>query len=145
MNEAVSTKPPALFYWIGAVALLWNIAGIVAYYGQVTMSPETLAQMPEAQRALYENIPVWATSAYAIAVNAGALGCVLLLLRKKLALPVLVLSLAGVLVQMSHAFLMTNSIEVLGIGAVIFPVVIIVIGAYLIWFANGAQKKGWIT
>jgi len=145
MNDAASSKPPALFYWISGVALLWNVAGIAAYYGQVTMSPETLAQMPEAQRALYENIPVWATSAYAIAVNAGALGCLLMLLRKKLALPVLVLSLAGVLVQMSHAFLMTNSIEVLGIGALIFPAVIIVIGAYLIWFANGAKNKGWLS
>jgi len=145
MNDAASTKPPSLFYWISGVALLWNVAGIAAYYGQVTMTPDTLAQMPEAQRALYENIPVWATSAYAIAVNAGALGCLLLLLRKKLALPILVLSLAGVVVQMGHAFLMTNSIEVLGIGAAIFPVVIIVIGSYLIWFANDANKKGWLT
>ena len=145
MNDAASMKPPSLFYWISGVALLWNVAGIAAYYGQVTMTPDTLAQMPEAQRSLYENIPVWATSAYAIAVNAGALGCLLLLLRKKFALPVLVLSLVAVLVQMSHAFLMSNSIEVLGVGAAIFPIVIIVIGAYLIWFANDANKKGWLT
>lgn len=145
MNEETVNNPPKVFYWISAAALLWNISGIAAYIGQVSMSPETLAQMTEAQRALYENVPVWATSAYAIAVNAGALGCLLLLLRKAVALPVLVVSLAAVLVQMGHAFFMTNSIEVLGAGAVVFPLVIIAIGAYLVWYANDARSKGWLS
>ena len=144
MNDETSSKPPKLFYWISGAALAWNLSGIAAYLAQVTMSPESLAAMPEAQRALYENVPAWATSAYAIAVNAGALGCVLLLFRKALALPILVLSLAGVLVQMFHAFVLANALGALGAGAAVFPAIIIVIGVYLIWFANDAKKKGWI-
>ena len=145
MNDETTTKPPKMFYWISGAALLWNITGIAASIGQVTMSQETLVAMPPEQRALYENIPAWATSAYAIAVFAGALGCLLLLLRKAAALPVLILSLLGVFVQMSHAFFMTNSIEVMGASALVFPLVIIVIGIYLIWFANDAKQKGWIS
>lgn len=145
MNDTVAPRPPALYYWISGAALLWNLSGIAAYVGQVSMSPETLAAMPEAQRALYENIPMWATSAYAIAVNAGALGCLLLLLRKSLAIPVLVLSLAGVLVQFSHALFMTPAIEVMGIGSIVFPVIITGIGCFLIWYANDAKNKGWLA
>ena len=145
MNNPTPSKPPAQFYWVSAAALLWNISGIAAYVGQVSMSPETLAAMPEAQRALYEDVPAWATSAYAIAVNAGALGCLLLLLRKALAIPVLVLSLAGVLVQFGHALFMTPAIEVMGASTVVFPVIIIGIGVFLIWYANDAKAKGWMT
>lgn len=145
MNDPVPSKPPAQFYWISGAALLWNISGIAAYVSQVSMSPEALAALPEAQRALYEDVPTWATSAYAIAVNAGALGCLLLLLRKALALPVFVLSLTGVLVQFGHALFMTPSIEVMGSSTVVFPVIIIGIGCFLIWYANDAKAKGWMT
>jgi hypothetical protein len=145
MNDVFTSKPASVFYWISGAALLWNITGIVAYVSQVSMSPETLASLPEAQRALYEDVPAWATTAYAVAVNAGALGCLLLLFRKALALPVLVVSLVGVLVQFGHAWFMTPSIEVMGASSVVFPLVIIGIGIYLIWVANDAKSKGWIS
>ena len=142
--QSSAVAVPKMFYWISGAALVWNLIGVAAYVGQMTMSPETLEALPEAERALYENVPAWVTSAFAIAVNAGALGCLLLLLRKAVALPVLILSLAAVLVQMFHAFFMTNSIEVLGAGAAIGPTFVIVIGIYLVWFANDAKQKGWI-
>ena len=148
MNDEMSVSAvivPKTFYWISGAALVWNLLGVAAYVGQVTMSPEDLAALPDAQRALYENVPAWVTSAFAIAVNAGALGCLLLLLRKALALPVLILSLVAVLVQMFHSFFMSNAIEVMGVGAVIGPAFVIIIGIYLVWFANDAKAKGWIT
>jgi hypothetical protein len=145
MNETVSTNPPKMFYWVSGAALVWNLLGVMAYVGQVTMSPEVLDSLPEAQRALYESTPSWATSAFAIAVNAGAIGCLLLVLRKALALPVLLLSLTGVLVQMFHNFFLSDAVEVMGAAAVVGPVFVIVIGIYLVWFANDAKQKGWIS
>jgi hypothetical protein len=145
MNDEATTSVPKMFYWISGAALVWNLLGVAAYVGQVTMGPEALEAMPEAQRALYENVPTWVTSAFAIAVNAGALGCLLLVLRKALALPVLIVSLVAVLVQMYHNFFMSNAIEVMGAAAIIGPAFVIVIGIYLVWFANDAKSKGWIT
>lgn len=144
MNEEVASKPEKIFYWISGIALLWNLVGIMAYVGQVTLTPDQLAAMPAEQRALYENIPVWATAAYAIAVNAGALGCLLLLLRKALAVPVLVLSLAAVIVQFFHAYFMTSMLDTMGRSPVVVSVTIIFIGVYLVWFANQAKLKGWL-
>ena len=145
MNDESTTTIPKMFYGISGAALVWNLLGVAAYVGQVTMSPEALEALPEAQRALYENVPAWVTSAFAIAVNAGAVGCLLLLLRKALALPVLVLSLVAVLVQMYHNFFISNAMEVMGAAAVIGPAFVIIIGIYLVWFANDAKSKGWIT
>jgi hypothetical protein len=68
--------------------------------------------LPEVERALYESVPAWATGAFAVAVWGGALGCLLLLLKKKLATPVLILSFIGIVVQMIHSFFIANSIEV---------------------------------
>lgn len=145
MSEEISTNPPKLFYWISGAALVWNLLGIMAYVAQVTMTPEALAALPDGQRELYENMPSWATAAFAIAVNAGALGCLLLVLRKGLALPVLILSMAGVVVQMIHNFLLSDALSVMGPTSAIGPVVVVFIGAYLIWFANDAKGKGWIS
>ena len=38
-----------------------------------------------------------------------------------------------------------NALEVSGGSAAIFPAVIVLISAYLIWFANDAKQKGWIS
>ncbi|MEO7990129.1 MAG: hypothetical protein ABI663_11340 [Chryseolinea sp.] len=137
-------KPKTWFWIVSAVALIWNLMGVMAYISQVTMSPEALQALPENQRALYESAPSWATGAFAIAVWGGTLGCILLLLRRKLATPVLILSLAGILVQMYHSFFISNSLEVFGPGGLVMPIMIIVIGIWLIWLSRKATTNGWM-
>ncbi len=143
-QESIGVMPKS-FYWIAGVALIWNLLGVGAYVSQVTMSPDALNALPEAERALYENVPAWATAAFAIAVNGGALGCLLLLLKKAIATPVLIASLAGVIVQMYHSFFIANSIEVYGPGGMVMPISIVIIGVYLVWFSMNAKNKGWIS
>jgi hypothetical protein len=145
MNEQTNSGPPKMFFWVSGAALVWNLLGVMAYVGQVTMGPDAMQALPEEQRALYENIPSWVTSAFAIAVNGGAIGCLLLILRKSLALPVLIVSLAAVLVQMFHNFFLSNAVEVMGAAAVVGPLFVILIGIYLVWFANDAKSKGWLS
>lgn len=140
-----TTKPATSFWIISIVALLWNLLGVMAYIMHVTITPETLQAMPEQERTLYTGTPVWATAAFAIAVWGSTLGCVLLLLRKKLATPVLVIAFAGIVVQMIHSFFISNSIEVYGPGGLVMPIMIIVVGIYLIWFSRHATAKGWLN
>ena len=139
------TNLPRAFWIIGGIALVWNILGIVAFVSEFTMSAEALAEMPEAQQALHANVPAWATVAYAVAVLCGTLGCVALLLRKSVALPLFVLSLLGVIVQMGHAFLGTNALDVLGPASLVMPIIITAVAAFLIWYASAAKGKSWIA
>ena len=145
MSEDLSSNPPRSFYVVSGVALLWNMLGVGAYVSQVTMTPDVLSALPEAERMLYENVPSWATAAFAIAVNAGAMGCLLLLMRKSFATPVLMASLGGVVVQMFHSLVIANSIEVYGPSAAMMPIIVALIGAYLIWYSLDAKNKGWIS
>jgi len=139
-----NNKPAKSYYWTAGIALLWNLMGFSAYIAQVTMAPEALNALPEAERALYENVPGWATGAFAFAVSGGVLGCVLLLLRNGYALPVFMISLLAVLVQNFNSFFLMDAISVVGPIGAVFSAAVVVIGVYLIWFTMDAQKKGWI-
>ena len=70
----MKTKAPNFFWIISSIALLWNLIGCAAYLGMQMIPPELLETMPEAERTLMENTPVWATAAFAVAVWFGLLG-----------------------------------------------------------------------
>jgi hypothetical protein len=145
MSEETSNKKPVWFWIVGWGALLWNLMGVFAYIMQVTMSPEMMATMPEAQREILENTPAWATGAFALAVFGGAFGSLLLLLKKKWAFELFVISLIGVTVQMYHSLFLSNSIEVYGPGGAVMPIMVVLFGIGLIWMAKHSISKGWIS
>tara|TARA_Y100000385_G_scaffold284131_1_gene341603 strand:- start:150 stop:302 length:153 start_codon:yes stop_codon:yes gene_type:complete len=43
---------PVIYWVIAAIALIWNLMGLYAFYADMTMTPESLAAMEEAQRGL---------------------------------------------------------------------------------------------
>ncbi|PLX55151.1 MAG: hypothetical protein C0629_13985 [Chromatiales bacterium] len=145
MTERMSNQPTRWFWILAIAALVWNLLGVMAYVMQVSMTEEALALLPEDQRVLYETVPAWATAAFAIAVFAGALGCIALLLRKSWATPVFVLSLAGVLVQMFHSLFLSDALEVYGASGMVMPILILVIAVWLVGFSRSAAAKGWLT
>ena len=61
-----------------------------------------------------------------------------------LSVPLFLLSLAAVLVQTYHAFVVAGALGVLGAGAAVLPALVIAIGVGLIWYARSAKEKGWL-
>ena len=88
------TKPSRVFWAIGLLGLIWNALGCFNFILQ--MDPDALADFPPAYRAVIAHRPGWVTAAFSVAVFGGALGCVLLLLRRATARPALFVSLLGV-------------------------------------------------
>jgi hypothetical protein len=115
-----------------------------AYINTMTISAEDLMKMPEAERNIHNATPAWANGAFALAVFGGFIGSLLLLAKKSLALPVLIVSLIAVLVQMYNAFFIMDSIAVFGPGGMIMPIMIIIIASLLVWVAYTAKKNKWI-
>jgi hypothetical protein len=144
MQTFARSTVPRWFWIVAAAAILWNLLGVVAYIMDVTISEEALAALPDDQRALYEGEPAWATGAYAVAVFGGLLGSILLALRRRLAAPVLVVSLAAVLVQIFEAFALSDTLTVIGPSSVVLPAAIIAIGVGLAWFSFRARNLGWL-
>ena len=145
MNEVNDGAIPKSFYWISGLLFAWNLVGISIYVGEMTISEEALAGMTEAQRAFITMKPAWAKSVYAIAVTAGTLGCLLLLLRKALAVPVLIVSLVCVLLQNLHGFFLSNGWDAYGPAGLGISLPVIAIGAYLVKYSLDAKNKGWIS
>lgn len=145
MSEVSENKTPKWFMIVAIILLVWNLLGVMAYLMQVTMGPEALAALPAAQLELLENTPAWATAAFAVAVNGGVLGCLLLVLKRNLAGFFLKLSLAAVLVQMFHSFFMSKSFEVFGPGGLVMPVMVIIIAIYLVVLASKAKANHWTS
>ncbi|PKA96443.1 hypothetical protein B0O79_0078 [Flavobacteriaceae bacterium MAR_2009_75] len=137
-------KPPTWFWIISVIALLWNIMGVMAYLADAYMSVETLAELSQEQRMLYESRPAWATGAFALAVWGGLIGSIGLLLRKKWAYILFIISLIAVLAQNVYQFFLSNTFDVLGTAAMAFPILIIIISILLILFSNWAKKNEFI-
>lgn len=140
-----TTKPPVWFWIISVVALLWNLLGVNAYLQQAYQTDSFKAMYNAEQLEMVNNTPAWATAAFAIAVFAGALGCLALLLRKSWAKPLLLLSFIGIVVQMVYNLFISKALEVYGPGAVIMPILVLLVGIFLIWYSKKAHANGWIS
>jgi len=132
------------FWAIGAVTLIWNVMGVINFL--VQMNAHALASFPESHRAIIEGRPAWATGAFAIAVFGGALGCLLLLLRKSAAYYLFIASLLGVIVQLIHTLgIASSTIDFSPFDISMIILMPLVVAAFLIWYSKWAERKGWIT
>jgi hypothetical protein len=145
MSET-NTKIP-IWYWIVAtVLLIWNLMGIASFYMHVFISDEALAALPENEAALMGEYPMWTSIVFAIAVFGGALGTLGLLMKRKWAKELLVISLIAILIQMSHSLFMTEAMVVYGAAqALTMPILVILIAIYEVTLANKAIRNGWIS
>jgi hypothetical protein len=143
MNEKTVGGVHWSFWVIGVIALIWNVMGVANYFGQ--MNAEMVASFPESHRAIIEGRPVWATGGFAVAVFGGALGSLMLLLRKSVALYLFIASLLGTIVTMIHTVTVAGSTT--GFGAFEIAMMIVaplVVAALLIWYSTLADRKGWL-
>lgn len=140
MTTTTVSKPPVSFWIIAVLALIWNGLGVMAYIARAFMTDEMIAALPEEQQAEFlMEFPAWYTAAFAFAVFFGALGCLLLLFRKKLAYVLLIISFIGVIVQ--HGYLFAN----VDIPSYIMPIMVIVVSVFLVWYSKSAIAKGWLN
>ena len=144
MNDQTVGKAHWSFWVIGIVTLLWNIMGSINFFAQ--MDPGTVASFPETHRAIIEGRPAWATGGFAIAVFGGALGCLLLLLRKSAAYYLFIASLPGVIVAHIHTLGVAGSKINFSFFEISMMIVMpLVVAGFLIWYSKLAEKRGWIS
>ena len=144
MNEQ-SSKTPIVFWIISVLGLLWNGFGIVNWIRQTFMSESFLEGMPEEQLVLFENVPMWLTLVFGIAVIAGTLGCIGLLMKKKWAVPVFLVSLIAIIVQMGYSMSLAEYRDVMGPMFFIFPLVLILVGVLLYLYARRLAGRDFLN
>jgi hypothetical protein len=139
-----TTKRASVGFWIIAIiALIWNAMGVMSYLMAQYKVESYRAGYNEEQLALMDSAPAWSTALFAIAVFGGFLGCFFLLMRKKLATPLFLISLICILINIGYGLFGTNQAEVFGtMNGIIMPLIVVVIGVYLYFFSKRTAANG---
>ena len=142
MDERFTRRPVAGWFIVGALASLLVMAlGCVGLMMHVTADP---ARLPLDQRALFEAEPQWVLAASAVGFVAGLAGSILLLLRRRLAERVLLLSLAGMLVWFAGMFATPRFRDLLSTDQIAVLVVVLALTWTIYWFARHSRQRGWL-
>lgn len=135
---------PKSFWLIAVLGLLWNLVGVLMFLMTVAMTPEQLATLPAEQRQVVEATPSWLNVLFGIAVATGTLGALGLLLKKRWAATLFLLSLLVVVVQMVASFAVTPMWSLVGPSSVVMPAIVVLIALGLWLYARKAAARGWL-
>ena len=146
MNRSLPARSigtPWHLWVVGVLALLWSSVGAFDYVMTETRNASYISTFTPEQLAYFRDFPIWVVAAWALSVWGGVLGAVLLLLRKRWAVPVFGVSLATILLTTFHNFVLTDGLAMMGgVGGVIFSAVIIVIAVALLIYARSLARSG---
>lgn len=144
MNGRESARRRPWHLWvIGIVGGLWSSMGVVSFVLTQMRVEAVMSQFPPQQREYFESFPLWAVAFWAIWVFGGVIGSLLLLLRNRLAFPVLLASVIGAMVSNLGGLFLLGGMEVMaetgGLGLTVYPVIF---AAFLAYYARAMIKKG---
>jgi hypothetical protein len=142
LDERFKQRPVAGWYTAAALAsLLFMTLGCAALVIHVLTDPATL---PLDERALLQAEPAWVISASAFGFVAGALGALLLVLRRKESERALLVSLIGMLVWLGGMFATPSFRDLLGTDQIAILIGVVAITWTIFWFARHSRQRGWL-
>jgi putative Mn2+ efflux pump MntP len=142
MDDHYTPRPVAAWYMPAAIAsLLFMALGCIMYLMHVFADP---AQMPLDQRTAYEALPTWVTAAFAISVWVGAAGALMLVLRRKYAEMLLLVSLVAVLIWLAGMMLTTQVRENMSANDLLVAIVVVALTWTIFWFARHSRQREWL-
>jgi hypothetical protein len=138
------TKTTWHLWLVGVVAVLFNSIGIFDFVMSMARGAEYMASagMTPDQIAHYLEMPSWMTVVWAVGVFGAFLASILLLLRRKLAFPVFVVSLAAFLVSLLYTYVLTNGGAVMGQVMAITSAVIAGLLVFFSWYSRFMAARG---
>ena len=137
-----TNKPSIAFWIIGIIGLIWNAMGVDGYINQTYKTERFKSMYSEEQLEIIFNLPSWVTAAFAIAVFASVIGCILLLFRKKIAKSFLLVGLLAVIVQSTYNIFINPGKEMYGTMEYSMLVMIPLISVFLYWYAKKCADDG---
>jgi hypothetical protein len=142
MTGPYERQPIARWYLIGAiVSVLFMALGCAIYVMHVTADP---AALPLDQRAAYAAEPAWVTALNAVAVWVGLIGAVLLVLKRRLAETLLLVSFIATLLWLAGLLLVPALRDALSTNDVAVAVVVTLITGTIWSFARHSRQRGWL-
>ena len=138
------TNVPITYWIVGGIALLWNLAGVANFVFQVFFTDAMVALMSPEQKELIMSNPMWMKLVFGIATILGLVGSIGLLMRKKWAIPSLLVSLIAVVIQMGYSSFATDALAVMEQSPV-FPAMIVIFSAVIWYYAKRSDSRGYLS
>lgn len=145
MTTDATNKPRFGFWIIGVLMLIWNLLGVHGYIQQAYNTEAFRAQYSIEQLDIIDRLPVWVTAAFAIAVFSSALGCLLMLAKRKVSNLLFKIGLVAVVFQTSFNLFMNEGKQFYGAMEYSMLIMIPLISIFLVWYSDKSIKKGWLT
>ncbi|MFT6781017.1 MAG: hypothetical protein ACJA1A_000936 [Saprospiraceae bacterium] len=137
-------KLPVTYWIVSAIALLWNLVGVANFVFQVFFTDTMVALMSPEHKEMILSNPTWMKLVFGIATIGGLIGAVGLIMRKKWAVPALLVSLIAVIIQMGYSSFATKALEVMDQSPV-FPAMIVLFSAVLWFYAKRSDSRGYLN
>lgn len=137
-------KTPWHLWLVGTLALLFNAIGVFDYVMHIAKGAEYLASagMTPEQVAHYQAMPAWMMVVWAVGVFGAFAASILLLLRRALAWPVFVVSLAAFAMSLVYTYGLTNGGAIMGREMAITSGVIALLLALFAVYARAMAGRG---
>ncbi len=144
-TSAPAHRTPWHLWVVGILVLLWDLVGAFDYLMTQTENESYMSQFTPEQLEYFYGFPTWVVAFWALAVWGGLLGTILLLLRKRLAAPVLLVSFVSMVVTSVYNFVLSDGMEVMGTTGAAFTAVIFVVALGVWLYARMMAARGVLT
>ena len=142
MDDRFAPQPVAGWFLIAAIASVLVMAlGCFGLYLHLTTDPATL---PLDQRALFNAEPAWVLAASGIGFGVGLVGAIMLVMRRKAAEPLLLISLAGFAVWVVGMLATPDFRDLLSTNDIVMIAVAVLLAWTIYWFARHSRQRGWL-
>ena len=142
-TSAPTSATPWHLWLVGILGGLWNSMGVLSFMLTQMNVEAVMSRFPPQQREYFQSFPLWAVAFWAIGVFGGVIGCLLLLLKKRVAFHALLASVIGTIVCNLGGLFLLGGMEVMReTGGLGFTAVPIIIAAILASYARAMSKKG---
>lgn len=133
-NTASRNTVPKWFWVVAALGFAWNVFGVVQFLetAQGTVGSLMSNGLTKEQAELYAGLPLWMTSAFAVGVFGGVIGCILLLLKMPTAKTVFGISLAAYII-LYIGDITQGVFAAFGLSQVLILSTVVAIAAGLLW------------
>src|SRR4051812_22138814 len=142
MDDRFTPRPVARWFTLAALgSLLFMLLGCAVYGMHIYTDPATL---PLDQRAMFEAEPAWVTSLLGVAAILGTVGAILLLLRRRPAVPLLLVSLIVAVAWGVGLVAAPRLRDLLSTNDIAAVIIALALSWTIYWFARHSRQRGWL-
>jgi hypothetical protein len=142
MDDRYAPQPLARWYMAAAIAsFVLMVLPCIGAVIHLTTDPTTL---PLDERAQFEAEPLWMVAAFGLTGIVGAIGGLMLILRRRLAEPLLLVALIGIAAWFAGLFVNAQLRDLLSTEQIAVALAAVAIVWAIYGFARHSRQRGWL-